>query len=72
MDRIMIEISGNLPDEDKFAILAAAQKSANEMAAELTAAHGLELTVSVRPVRVGKKGVAMPEPVASAEDAAGK
>lgn len=58
MDRLQIEITGNLPDDGKFAILAVAEERAKELAAELSDEHKLDLSVSVRAVRPGKKGPA--------------
>ena len=55
-DRLEISISGDLPDARKFAILASAEESAKEFAAALTAKHpGIDLKVSVKAVRPGKK-----------------
>lgn len=52
MERLKIEIEGDLPDDNKYAILAAAQAGAKELAARLSEAHGLVLTASARPLRV--------------------
>lgn len=56
-DRLHIEITGNLPDKGKHAILAAAETAAEAMAAELSKAHEVTLTAVVRSVRPGKKPV---------------
>lgn len=56
MDRLVIELSGDLPEEGKYAILAEAENLAKEMAAALeTAFASLTLKASVRSVRPGKK-----------------
>lgn len=58
-DRLHIEISGNLPDAGKYAILASAEEAMKETAAALATKHeGLALSVSVRAVRPGKKTAA--------------
>lgn len=51
MDRILIELTGSLPDDNKFATLATAQSLAVAMAGELKEKHQLDLTVSVRPIK---------------------
>lgn len=56
MDRLEITISGDLPDAGKYAILAAAEEAAKAFADNLMAKHSdLDLTVSVKAVRPGKK-----------------
>lgn len=55
MDRLVIEITGQLPEENKYAILAAAQEGAAKLAGELNATHKLQLTAVARPIRPGKK-----------------
>lgn len=52
MDRLEITITGPLPEEDKYAILAAADSAAKALARELSAAHGIDLKATVGPVRV--------------------
>lgn len=57
-DRIVIEVSGDLPDEGKYAILASAEELAKKLAADLVAKHSgvdPDLSVSVRAVRPSKK-----------------
>lgn len=51
MDRILIELTGSLPDDNKFATLATAQSLAVAMAGELKERHQLDLTVNVRPIK---------------------
>ena len=70
-DRLHIEISGNLPDAGKYAILASAEEAMKETAAALAIKHeGLTLSVSVRAVRPGKKTGA-PEVRANGPDRVG-
>lgn len=58
-DRLVIEISGALPEDGKFAILASAEETVKETVATLAAKHeGLTLSGSVRAVRPGKKAAA--------------
>jgi hypothetical protein len=60
-DRLQIEITGDLPDAGKFAILASAEDHAKEFAASLAAKHpGVTLSVSVKAIRPGKKTAAPP------------
>jgi hypothetical protein len=54
MDRIVIEVTGSLPDETKYDILAAAKQAANAMATELNTRFEIKLVADVRPVRPGK------------------
>lgn len=54
-DRLVIEITGDLPDAGRFAILAAAEDAAKAMAAKGSAEHEIDLSVSVRSVRPIKK-----------------
>lgn len=68
MDRLVIELSGDLPEEGKYAILADAQEGAKGLAANLKEKHGLDLKVSARPVRPGKKTAAGPMAVAQAAE----
>lgn len=58
MDRLVIEITGDLPDKTKYATLAAAQGLADTLALELQQNWGTAATVTVRAVRPGKKGTA--------------
>lgn len=64
-DRIVVEITGDLPDKGKHAILAAAESAAEKMAGELASTHDLILTVTVRSIRPGKgkTGAAKPAEV---------
>lgn len=55
-DRLVVEISGALPETNKYAVLAATQVLADALASELKQTHQIEATVSVRAVRPGKKG----------------
>lgn len=56
MDRLVIEITGDLPDEGKFAVLANAEKVAQDAAAILEDKHpGMKLAVWVKAVRPSKK-----------------
>ena len=57
-DRLVIEITGALPEKGKHAILAAAEVLADGLAIALRDEHEVEATVSVRAVRPGKKGTA--------------
>lgn len=59
VDRLVIEMTGALPEAGKYAILASAEDMAKTFAADLGEAHGVELTVSVRAVRPGKKAGAI-------------
>lgn len=55
-DRLVIEITGDLPDEGKFAMLANAEKVAQDAAAILEDKHpGMKLAVWVKSVRPSKK-----------------
>lgn len=66
MDRLVIEISGNLPDARKFKILASAEDAAREFADGLVKQHdGLVLSVSVRAARPMKKAAAVGVPLAA-------
>lgn len=60
MDRLQIEISGELPEDEKYAILAEAQSAANELAGRLNVEHNLSLTAEVRSVRPGKSKARTP------------
>lgn len=71
-ERLVIEITGDLPDAGKYAILADAEQLAGDYAHALEDKHkGLILKVSVKAVRPGKKPAApivqattlAPEPV---------
>ncbi len=56
-ERLQIEITGDLPDAGKYSILASAEAHAKEFAKALESKHpDVKLTVSVKPVRPGKKG----------------
>jgi hypothetical protein len=58
-DRLVIEITGELPDAGKFGILAYAEEGAKTFAADLIQVYkDLELRVSVKAVRPGKKSAA--------------
>jgi len=59
-DRLVIEITGTLPDKGKHAILAAAEVLADGFAIALRNEHGVEAQVSVRAVRPGKKAPVVP------------
>jgi hypothetical protein len=50
-DKFIIEITGALPEEEKYAILADAQAQAKLLAGELNLKHKLECTIAVRAVR---------------------
>ncbi len=50
-DKFVIEITGTLPEKDKYAILARAQTLANELAGQLKDDQGVDATVAVRAVR---------------------
>lgn len=67
-DRLQIEISGELPDDGKYAILASAEEAARKFAGDLATGHGIALTVSVKSVRPGKKSAATPVAVARAAE----
>jgi hypothetical protein len=55
-DRLVIEITGDLPDAGNFAILASAEDAAKDFASALAAKHpGVDLKVSVKAVRPGKR-----------------
>lgn len=60
MDRLQIEITGELPDEGKYAILADAEAKANALVAELEKSHKMELSVTVKAVRPSAKKAAVP------------
>ena len=57
-DRLVIEITGALPEANKYATLAAAQGLADTLALELQQNWDTAAKVSVRAVRPGKKGTA--------------
>lgn len=58
-ERLHIELTGDLPEAGKYAILASAEEEAKKFAAALAERHdGLKVAVSVRSVRPGKKGAA--------------
>ena len=60
-DRLVIEITGTLPEDDKYAILAAAQVAAKTMSADLMGQYtNLALAATVRSVRPGKPKTARP------------
>lgn len=60
-DRLQIEISGELPDDGKYAILASAEEAVRKFASDLATKHpGVDLTVSVKSVRPGKKSGTAP------------
>lgn len=65
-DRLEIKLTGPLPEEEKYAILAAAQVAATAMAKQLNEDHKIVLAVSVAPVRPsagrGKVAAAAPAP----------
>lgn len=54
-DRLQIEITGELPEDTKFGILADAQTRARALAEALNETHGTTLTATVKSVRPGKK-----------------
>ncbi len=54
MDRLEITLTGDLPDDTKYGILAEAQLKARELAEALSKAHSITLTASVKLVRPGK------------------
>lgn len=55
-DRIVIEITGDLPDEGKFAILADAERLASDMVHTFEDKYSsMHLAISVRAVRPSKK-----------------
>lgn len=70
MDRLVIEITGELPEKGKHAILAAAEALAETLALELRQNHAIDAVVSVRRVRPGKKGAIVAKPALKAVEAA--
>lgn len=71
-DRLVIEITGTLPDKGKHAILAAAEVLADGLAIALRDEHDVDAAVSVRAVRPGKKSGAPAEPVVAKGNGAGE
>lgn len=68
-DRLQIEISGDLPDDGNYAILASAEEAARKFAGDLATKHpGVDLAVSVKSVRPGKKSGTAPVAVARAAE----
>lgn len=65
MDRLEITISGDLPDERKFHILAAAESEVQEWVRSFQERHKVSLNAGVKPVRPGKKKVAPTLPEAA-------
>lgn len=64
MERIEITITGELPEDTKYAVLAAARQQANLMAVEMSQAHKLSLSVSVKSIRPSaKKAAPLASPV---------
>jgi hypothetical protein len=53
-ERLVIEITGELPEEGKYAILAAADIQAKSLIEALSQEHKVSLTATVRSVRPGK------------------
>lgn len=71
-DRIHIQLTGALPNENKFAALATAQLMADQFKADFKEKHGIELTVEVKPVKESAprvKKVADPNALNAAIDA---
>lgn len=54
-DRIVITISGDLPEKGKHGILDASERDADALAAQLSETHGIKLTAVTKDVRPGKK-----------------
>ena len=52
MDRLVIEISGDLPDEGKFAVMASAEEAVAALVGGMTS---IDLKASVRVVRGKEK-----------------
>ncbi len=61
MERIEITITGELPEERKYAILAAAQEAANELVRDM--APELTLTATVKSARPSARKPAPASPV---------
>lgn len=67
MERLKIEIEGDLPEENKYAILADADADAKVLAGKLSDKYHLTLTAAARPIRVnGPKTSAVAGDVAQA------
>ncbi len=71
VDRIVIEATGDIPDDRKFAILAGAEAEIQEWVKAFNERYKVTLLASVRPVRPGKgKTPATPAPEINAADPA--
>lgn len=66
-DRLQIEITGDLPDAGKFAVLASAENRAKLLVVGFAEEYSdLKLTVSVKAIRPGKKATANGQSTATA------
>ncbi len=68
-DRLHIEITGDLPDDRRYGILAAAEGEIKDRIKSFNERHKMAVTASVRSVRPGKKTAAAPS-VRAVPDAA--
>lgn len=58
-DRIQTIITADLPEKNKYTVIADVEAQAHTLATKLSEAHGITFTAVTKPVRPGKKAAAV-------------